>query len=160
MYEGLKPDEAARALDEIDQRTDQVITKTLIPRWFWWVIAGLIVGLSAAVESREPLVIGIGTGLFVLGVVGATGWTVLGTLRHAQLRNDLLGPAGALAILGFVAVVLAVTLPTAFILEAAGMRYPATLSTVLGGVIMVVGGPVLMRFLRQIMLTHRTAGQR
>ena len=160
MYEGLRPDEAARALDEIDQRTEQVIKQTMIPQWFWWAIAGLMLGLTLAVESGEPLVIGIGTGVFVSGVLTVTGWVVIGTLRHAKLRGDMLGLAGALAIVGFVAVVIAVTLPTAFVLQAAGMRYPATLAILLGAVVMVVGGPVLMRLLRHIMLTNRTGGQR
>jgi hypothetical protein len=160
MNEGLRPDEAVRALDEIDQRTEQVIKQTLIPRWFWWAIAGLELGLTAAVESRVPLVIGIGAGVFALGVLTVTGWVVVGTLRHAQLRRDMLGPAGALAIVSFVAAVLAVTLPTAFILEATGVRYPATLGTLPGAIVMVVGGPILMRHLRHIMLTNRTGGQR
>jgi hypothetical protein len=160
MYEGLDPDDAARALDEIDQRTEQVIEHSLTPWWFWWAVAGLMVELSAAVESREPVVIGVGTAVFVLGVLVVTGWVVVGTLRHAKPRTDLLGLAGVLAILGFVAVVVATTLPTAFLLEASGVRYPATLSMILSGALLVVGGPVLMRLLRQIMLASRAGGQR
>ncbi|WP_028923228.1 hypothetical protein [Pseudonocardia acaciae] len=160
MGERPRPDEAARALDEIDRRADQVITRSLIPWWYWWAVAVLTVGLVAAVESREPLVIGVGTGVFVLGVPAATCAVVFGARRHAQPRGDLLGPGGALAIVGFVALVLAVTLPAAFALQAAGVRYPATLATALGGVVMVVGGPVLRRLLRQIMWTHRAGTQR
>jgi hypothetical protein len=159
MYEGLSPDEATQALDEIDQRKEQVIERTLIPQWFWWAIAGLVVGLTAAVESREPLVIGIGAVVFAVGVVTVTSCVVIGTLRHAQLRRDLLGPAGALSIVGFVVAANAVTLLAAFVLQATGMRYPATLATLLGAVVIVAGGPVLMRRLRHIMLTNR-AGQR
>jgi hypothetical protein len=108
----------------------------------------------------RALTIGIGAGVFVLGILTVTGWVVIRTLRHAHLRGDLLGPAGALAIVGFAAAVIAVTLPTAFILQATGMRYPAVLATLLGAVVMVIGGPVLMRRLRHIMLTNRAGGQR
>ncbi len=160
MHEELRPDEAARALTEIRQRQEQVIKLAIIPTWYWWAIAGLMVGFSAAIDSHRRLAVGIGTSLFVIGVLTATGWVVIGGLRRAQLRNELLGPIGVLAILGFVATVLAVSLPTAFALQAAGLRYPATLGVLVGAVLMVVGGPLLMRYLRRIMLAKRAGSQR
>jgi len=160
MTENLQPDEAARALTEIRHRQEQVIKLAIIPSWYWWTIAVLMVGFSAAVDSHRRLAIGVGTSLFVIGVLITTGWVVIRGLRHAQLRNDLLGPIGVLAILGFVATVLAVTLPTAFALQAAGVRYPATLGVLLGAVIMAVGGPLLTRFLQRTMLAKRAGNQR
>ena len=96
--------------------------------------------------------------MFVFGILIVIGRLVLGVLRRAQPRNDLLGPTGVLAILGFVAGVLAVTLPTSFVLKAAGVRYPATAGILLAGVLMVVGGPLLMRYLRRLMLEKRAGG--
>jgi hypothetical protein len=159
MPEEVRPDEAARALSEIRQRQEQVIKLAIIPTWYWWLIAVLMVGFSAAVDSHRSLAIGIGTSLFVLGVLSATGWVVIGGLRHAQLRNELLGPTGVLAILGFVATILAVTLPTAFALRAAGVHYPATLSVLGGAVVMAIGGPFLTRYLQRMMLA-KSAGNR
>ena len=160
MPDELRPDEAARALTEIRKRQEQVIKLAIIPVWYWWVIAALMVGLSAAVDSRRALAIGIGTSAFVIGVLGATARAVLGGLRRAQLRNDLLGPVGVLAILGFVATILAVALPIAFAFQAAGIRYPATLGVLVGAILMVVGGPWLMRFLHRLMLARRAGSQR
>jgi hypothetical protein len=159
VYENVSADEAARALEEINHRTDQVIEKTLVPDWFWWAVAGLNVGLTAAVESERPLVIGIGTAVFVLGITAVTGLTVLNALRYAQVRNNLLGPSGAVAIVGFVALVLAITLPAAFVLDAADVPYSTVLATTLGGVVMVIGGPVLMRYVRKTMRNHRAGGK-
>lgn len=155
MYENLSAEEAARALDEINRRTDQVIEKTLLPNWFWWVVAGLNVSLTAAIESDVPLVIGIGAGVFALGIIAVTSSLVVNALRHAQVRNNLLGTSGVLAILAFVALILAITLPAAFILDAADVPYGAVLTTALGGVVMAIGGPVLMRYLRRTMRKHR-----
>lgn len=161
MHEELRPDEAARALTEIRQRQQQVIKLAIIPVWYWWTIAALMVGFSAAIDSQTGMItVGIGAGLFVIGVLTATGRVVIGGLGRAQLRNELLGPVGVLAILGFVASVLAVSLPTAFALRAAGARYPATLGVLVGAVLMVVGGPLLMRYLQRIMLAKRAGGQR
>src|SRR5687767_854394 len=141
MTDGLRPDDAARALAEIEQRREQVIELTIIPWWYWWVIAALQVGLVVAIDSRQPLAIGLGTGGFVLGVLIATGRIMAGALWRAQPRNNLLSPVGVLAILGFVAAVLAVSLPTAFALDANGIAHPAIWGVLLGGVVMVVGGP-------------------
>jgi hypothetical protein len=160
MHEEMRPDEAARALTEIRQRQEQVIKLAIIPAWYWWVIAGLMVGFSAAIDLYRGRAVGIATSLFVVGVLAATGRVVIGGLRRAQLRNELLGPIGVLAILGFVAAVLAVSLPTAFVLQAAGVRYPATLGLIAGGVLMVVGGPVLTRFLQRTMLAKSAGSQR
>ncbi|HEV8569211.1 MAG TPA: hypothetical protein VGQ92_19380 [Actinoplanes sp.] len=160
MPEDLRPDEAARALTEIRQRQEQVIKLANIPAWYWWAIAGLMVGFSAAIDSHRPLAIAIGTSLFVIGVLTATARVVIGGMRRTQLRNDLLGPIGVLAILGFVATVLAVSLPTAFALQAAGVRYPATLGVLVGAILMVLSGPWLTRFLQRIMLAKRAGSQR
>jgi len=160
MHNDLHPDEAARALTEIGQRQEQVINLALIPTWYWWAVAGLMVGLSAAVDSHRPVAIGLGTSLFVLGILAVTGRVVFSAAWRAQLRNDLLGAGGVLAILGFVAIILAVSLPTAFALQAAGVRYPATVGVLAGAVLMVIGGPLLMRHLRRVMLSHRTGRQR
>ena len=61
MENTVQPDEAADALTEIGHRQEQVIEITLIPKWFFWATAGLMVGFTAAVDSRVPLAIGIGT---------------------------------------------------------------------------------------------------
>ena len=160
MTDEVPPDEAAGALNEIARRREQAVTLTIIPTWFWWATAVLMVGFSVAVEaeSRRPLVIGIATAAFVFGILILTGRLVLGIVRRAKPRNDLLGPTGVPAILGFVAGILAVSLPTAFALKAAGVRYPATAGILLAGVFMVVGGPALMRYLRRLMLDNRAGG--
>jgi len=160
MPEGLRPDEAAQALTEIGHRQEQVIKLAIIPRWYWWAIAGLMVGLSAAIDSHRPLAIGIGTSVFVIGVLAATGRVMIGATRRAQLRNDLLNPLGVLAILGLVAMVLAVSLPTAFALRAAGVGYPATGGVLVGAVLLIVGGSLLTRVLQRIMLANRIGNRR
>jgi hypothetical protein len=160
MANEVRPDEAAGALTEIARRRAQVVTLTIIPTWFWWAIAVLMVGFSVAVETRRPLVIGIATAVFVFGILIVTGRLVLGIVGRVKPRNDLLGPTGVLAILGFVAGVLVVSVPTSFVLKAAGVRYPATVGILLAGVLMVVGGPLLMRYLRRLMLDDRVGDQK
>jgi hypothetical protein len=48
----------------------------------------------------------------------------------------------------------------AFILRASGVAYPATLAAVIGGLGMGIGGPIVTRRLRQIMLANRAGSPR
>lgn len=159
MADQIHPDEAAQALAQIRDRQEQVIDVAAVPIWYWWLIAGLIVLLAAAVESDNPTTLGIGVAVFVLGLLGGTGWVAQRAL-HVQVRNDLLGVRGILLILGFVALTVGASLAVAFGLEAAGAAHPATLGNLAGAVLLVVGGPLLMRVLRRVMLDRRSGGAR
>lgn len=152
------PREAAEALAEIRQRQEQVIDRALTPNWFWWAIGLLVVGFSIAVDTGNGLVLGIGTAVFVLGNCAAVGVVVVRSLRHTRARGTLLGNAGALAIAGFILVVLAVSLPASFAFQALGMSYAATWGSLVCAVLMGVGGPVLMRRLRTRMLDRAATG--
>jgi hypothetical protein len=159
MTERVPPDEAARALDEIRRRQAQVIDVATIPTWYWWAIGALMVGFAVAVDTRRPAAIGVGVSVFVVAVLALTLRVVTSALR-TQLRNDLIGARGVLAILGFVGLVVGVTLAVAFSLRAAGLPYPATVADAVGGVLLGLGGPRLMRALRRIMLANRAGSTR
>ena len=79
---------------------------------------------------------------------------------RARLRDGLLDGRGVVAILGFVALIVGCTLGLAFGLRAAGVSHPATLACLAGGIALGLGGPVLMRMLRQIMLGNRAGSTR
>jgi hypothetical protein len=160
VTERVGPEEAARALTEIGQRQEQVIRLAVIPNWYWWAIAVLMVALAAAVDTRQGLVVGIGTAVFVAGVLTTTGWVVFRAVGSAQPRNDLLGLGGVVAILGFVAVTIGVSLAVAFILKASGVSYAATMSVSVAAVLLAVGGPMLMRHLQGRMLANRSGSRR
>jgi hypothetical protein len=53
-----------------------------------------------------------------------------------------------------------VSLVAAFILEASGVSYAATLGVSVTAVLLVVGGPMLMRHLRGRMLANRSGSRR
>jgi hypothetical protein len=154
MTEPLRPDQAANALAQIQNSQTRVIDVHFIPTWYWWLIAALNFALAVVVDSRDSLAIGVGVPVFVIGVLTGTAFVVRGAL-HVQPRADLLGPKGVLLILGFVGVVVGSTLALAFSLKARGFTHPATFAMVLCGSLLVVGGPMLTRALRRIMLRNR-----
>jgi len=160
MPDQVRPEEAARALTEIGQRQEQVIRLAIIPNWYWWAIAVLMVAFAAAVDTRQGLVVGIGTAVLVAGVLITTGRMVIRAVRSAQPRNDLLGPGGVAAILGFVAGIVGVSLAVAFTLKASGVSYAATIGVSVTAVMLVVGGPMLIRHLQGLMLANRSGSRR
>ena len=49
-------------------------------------------------------------------------------------------------------VVVGVSLALAFALQATGVSHPATIGCAVGALVVIIGGPILMRRLRSIML--------
>jgi hypothetical protein len=160
MTNELGPVEASRALDEIRRRQQQVIDLATVPAWYWWAVGGLMVVLAFGVDTRTAVAIGITVPVFVIGLLTATGLVVVSQFRQAKLRNGLLDARGVVAILAFDALIVGATIGLAFVLRANGITHPATLACLAGGIVMGLGGPVLMRSLRRIMLGNRAGSAR
>jgi hypothetical protein len=155
VSENLGRDDAVQALDEIRTRQRQVVESVQIPDWYWSAVAALVVVFSIGIESRRPVLIGMCTTLFVLGL-NATLWIVIRRSR-AQVRPVYLGGPGALWIAGFVVVLVAVALAAGFGLAALGFRWPATGGNTVAAIGVALGGPWLMRHLRRVMARRADA---
>jgi len=155
MNSELHPGEAAEALAEIQKRQQQVIDRAIVPAWYWWAVGALMVVLAVGVDTRTHLALGITIPVFVIGLLSATGAAVRSQFRHARVHGGILDGTGVMAILGFVALIVGCSLGIAFGLRAAGISYPATIGCGVGGLMMALGGPVLSRLLRRIMLGNR-----
>ncbi len=161
MSAPLHPDEAASALAEIREQQGRVIDAVLVPAWYWWVVAAGMVAIGAAVDTRDPAVLAVVIPVAAVVIAALTAAMIFGAYRHAQVRSsELLGGRGALAIVAFVWLVVGLTLGIGFALRAAGAGLPATIATAIGGVALVIGGPLLMRGLRKIMLGNRSGTPR
>ena len=91
-----------------------------------------------------------------ISLAGLTVAMILGTGRGVRLKSDeLLGGRGALLIVGFVWLIIAITLGLGFGLKAAGVPEPASISTAAGGLLLALTGPSLTHRLNQIMLANR-----
>ncbi|OLB80745.1 MAG: hypothetical protein AUI14_05700 [Actinobacteria bacterium 13_2_20CM_2_71_6] len=145
----LHRDEAVAALDEIRSRQQQVMNAAVVPAWFWILNGALMIVMSFGVESRRPVLIGVCTTVFVLGVNASVLTVVL--RARAQVRPRYLGWEGGAWTAAFVAVLVGVGLAAGFGLDAQGFRWPATAGNTVAGIGMAVGGPLLMRRLRHLM---------
>ena len=155
MNSEIHPGEAADALAEIRRRQQQVIDRAIVPAWYWWAVGALMVVLAVGVDTRTHLALGITIPVFVVGLLGATGVAVRSQVLDARVHGGLLDGTAVIAILVFVALIVGGTLGIAFALRASGVSYPATIACAAGGVAMGLGGPVLNRQLRRIMLDNR-----
>jgi len=83
----IHPEEAARALSEVDLRQQHAVDAGVVPGWFWTAIAALVVIFYAGIESRQPVIVGVASVVFALGL----GVTIALTVRSVpvQLHNDL-----------------------------------------------------------------------
>ena len=160
MNSELYPGEAADALAEIRNRQQQVIDRAIVPAWYWWVVGALMVVLAIGVDTRTHLALGITIPVFVVGMLAATGIAIRSQLLHARVHDTLLDGTAVIAIMGFVALIVGCSLGIAFGLRAAGVSYPATIGCGAGALVMGLGGPVLNRQLRRIMLGNRAGIKR
>jgi hypothetical protein len=152
----LQPEDATSALTEIGRHQEKIIDAALVPGWYWWVVAAGMVAIGAAVDthSRDVLAAVLPPAIGVIAVLTAA--MIFGAYRHVRVRSsELLGGRGAVAIVGFVWLIVGMTLGIAFALRAAGAPAPGTIAAAVGGAGLVTGGPFLMRMLRRIMLGNR-----
>ncbi|MFC4072623.1 hypothetical protein [Actinoplanes subglobosus] len=154
----IPPVDAELALAEVRARREQVVDTNLVPRWFWPAIGGLMLLFIGAVESGIGWVIAVGTIGYVLGL----GAVIVAVVRRTrvQVRFGLLGGRGVGAILGFAAGLTALGVALGFLLEALSAPFPALLAAVPVAAGLAVGGPLLMSYLRRLMLSRPLAGSR
>ena len=154
----MDPIDAELALAEVRARRSQVIDANTIPDWFWSALGVLIVLFVAAVESRRPWLIAIGSSVYAIGLTT----TLLLVIRQnrVQVRPALIGASGLAAIMGFTIALVAIGVGLGLRLEAAGVRWPATISVVPVAIGLAAGGPLLMRYLRRLMRSRPLAGDR
>jgi len=161
MNKQIRPDEAADALSEIGRHQEKAIGAVLVPAWYWWVVAAGMVAIGAAADTHSATVLAVVIPVAVVVIAGLTLAVIFGAYRRVRVRDrELLGGPGALAIVGFTWLIVGLTLGLAFGLRAAGAHLPATIATVVGGAALVIGGPLLMRALRRIMLGNRAGRTR
>ncbi|WP_410811381.1 hypothetical protein [Micromonospora sp. 067-2] len=146
---GLTPTAAADALAEIQARRDQAVTATLVPDWYWPTLGGLMTAFTAAVESRRPWLVAVGSVAYAIGLAAAVARVAL--LHRAQVRNSLIGVRGATAIVGYVLALVALGLSAGFAAEAAGMSWPATVGAATTAGAMTATGHPMMGYLRRVM---------
>jgi hypothetical protein len=162
MSDPIEPAGAARALDEIDRRREQVIRRKIFPRWYWWTHAALLLAFMGALQSGNAVVTWFGLGLYTVAAA-AVDRPVSRRARAAAPRRGLGGPGEArrtlTAIACFLACLLGVMVTTALSLRAAGVHYAVIIAGTITAVLFAVGGQALVRWGTNVQV-RRSGGQR
>jgi hypothetical protein len=150
--------DAAAELAEIQQRQQRVIKTVLVPVWYWWLWVAPIVAIGAARDSHDLVVLAITIPLAVLVMAVLIIATIPGVRRRVRVHNGAIpGAQAAVAIIGLILVVNAVTIATAASLTANRVPHPLTIGYGGGAAVLVIAGPPLNRYLGRLMLSK--AGQ-
>ncbi len=115
--------EAATELARIQQLQERVIKTTLVPVWYWWVMAAGMVTIGAARDSHDPLVLAIAIPLAVLVMVGVTAWMIPECRRQVRVHHSKQpgrgpGPGAGMALFVLIVLVNVVTILTCVSLAA------------------------------------------
>ena len=154
----IPPIDAELALAEVRIRREQVVEANLVPTWFWAGIGVLMMVFVAAVESRRPPLVAVGSVVYAIGLAAL----ILAVVRRArvQVRPALIGARGGLAIAGFSVGLAGLGVGLGLLLKAAGVAWPATIACAPVAAGLAIGGPLLMGYLRRVMLSRPLAGSR
>jgi hypothetical protein len=146
--------EAAAALAEIKRRQERVIKTVLVPVWYWWVMAGGMVAIGAARDTGNGVVEAVTIPLAVLVMAGLTARTIPAVRRRVQVHSTTQpGARGAAAIFALIVLVDVAIVATAASLAAAHDPDPGKIGTAAGAAVIVIGGPLVNRYLSALMLS-------
>jgi drug/metabolite transporter (DMT)-like permease len=116
----------------------------------------LIVALGVVADSHQRVATAVVAVVVALIIAAVTVAMITGAYRGARIHPVTLGTAGALYIVGFIALVVGASLVVAFSLQAGHGPFPGTIGTLVAAALLIVGGPILMASLRRSMMERAT----
>ena len=153
--------EARVALHDVEQARQRVIEQIGMPWWYWWGLAGCWIGFGVLSDLGAPWWLVAGPTV-AFGAVHSVVFQrlVAGRQRTAdvKVRADVAGRHVEARVIGFLLGLVAVTIAAALALSADGAEHPATWASVLVAVLILLGGPRVMAWIRAD-ATRRAAAQ-
>jgi hypothetical protein len=143
--------EARVALQGAEQARQRVIDKIDMPRWYWWGLAGCWVGLGVLADLDVPWWV-VTAATVAVGAVHSTVFQrLLAGRQHpgeVRIRADVAGRHAEAWVIGFLLGLVGVTVLVAILLAADGAGHPATWASVFVAVLILLGGPRVMAWIR------------
>jgi len=150
MADHPDPVEAGRALDDIDLRRRQIVAEIDVPAWYWWGLALGWVGLGLLSAFTNAWVVLVATVGFGAAHSAIATRVIDGRHRSRQLsvRAEVVNPHVSALVIGFLVVLIGVTIGIALVADGLGAPQPGLIASVLVGIAVLIGGPRLMAFVR------------
>ncbi|MBV9007120.1 MAG: hypothetical protein JO181_20800 [Solirubrobacterales bacterium] len=151
MERDVTPQEARAALAAVDRGRLRVIEEIDLPRWYWWGLAVGWIALGVITDLKHPWLTAAAT--LVFGAVHASVAPRVANGRHRtrqlSVRAEVAGRQTAWFVIGGVAALGCLTVAGALAASADGARHPVTIASVVVAVIIVLGGPQLLAWVRR-----------
>lgn len=151
----MEPDvttlEARMALETIESGRRRVIDEIDLPRWYWWGLALGWIALGFVTDLGHPWVTVAATLTF-----GAVHASVASRVLDGRHRTGGLSVSAAVAgretprlVVGGLLLLGAFTVAGSLAAAADGARHPVTVASIVVAVMIVLGGPQLLAFVRR-----------
>jgi hypothetical protein len=151
MPEDVTRADAGRALDDIELRRRQVVDEIDIPAWYWRGLALGWIGLGLIAVLGKPWLTVVATVGF-----GAVHSTIAARVidgrhgsQHLSVRSDVVSPRVPALVIGFLLVLVAITVALALVADALGAPQPGLIASVSIAIAVLFGGPRLMSRVRR-----------
>ena len=150
MTAQISPADARGALAEVHRQRRTVIEQVGIPQWYWWMLAVAWIGLGVMGDLAPSWATSVAT--FLFGAAHATIAPRVVSGRHGtpnlSVRADIVGKRVAGMVLGALVGLVGLTVALALAAHADGARHPATIASIPVALILVLGGPRLLAWMR------------
>lgn len=159
MTSEVSESSAREALTSVSQSRQQVIAEIAVPQWYWWGLGAGWVGLGILADFGPAWATTVATVAFGAAHASIAPRVISGQHGSSAVSvgADVVGRAVTRAVIGFLLVMVVVTVALALWFNADGARHPATLAGVVVAALVVAGGPSLVGFVRR-RIGRREAG--
>jgi membrane protein implicated in regulation of membrane protease activity len=151
MPEDFTHADAGRALDDIELRRRQVVDQIDIPAWYWRGLALGWIGLGLIAVLGMPWLTLVATVAF-----GAVHSTLAARVidgrhgsQHLSVRADLVSRRVPALVIGFLLVLVVITVALALVANALGAPQPGLIASVIVAIAVLFGGPRLIARVRR-----------
>lgn len=139
------------ALDTVDRNRLRVIQEIDLPRWYFWGLALGWIALGFITDLQYPWLTAAAT--FAFGAIHASvaGRATSGRHRTDQLsvRADVAGRDTAGIVIAALIGLACVTIGLALVARADGAGHPVTIASVIVALLILLGGPQLLAWVRR-----------
>jgi hypothetical protein len=151
MTNHISDTEAELALGSIEQRRRQVIAEIDMPRWYWAGMALGWIALGVLADLGNPWLTTAATLVFGAVHASVSQHVLSGRHRSTRLsvRADVVSRHVPALVIGFLIVMVLLTVVIALAIAADGAEHAATIASVIVAVAVFFGGPTLMAAVRR-----------
>jgi hypothetical protein len=151
MTDRISEADARSALQSVEVQRRSVIAEIDMPRWYWWGMALGWIGLGLVAEFANPWISLVATVGFGAAHAAISQRILSGRNGSPRLsvRAEVVSRHIPALVIGFLVVMVVLTVAVALAADALGASYPVLIASVVVAIAVLAGGPALMALVRR-----------